>query len=252
MGDVEDRGAELALDALQLDPQVLAQLGIERRQRLVHQETVAGSRTSARPIATRCISPPDSLVARCRACPRSAAVCRDLVDPCRDLGSAQSCAAASATGRRDCRRRYSADRASIVGTRRRHRGRAGGSARHVLAARSGHGRRPGSRGRRPGAASWSCRRRSARAARRTRRRRSSSRGRATATVSPKRLVTPARAGSQPWPAAGHQSTRQRAAALRDRTARRSRIEREADPLADRQPACCSARARAAGRPGCRR
>ena len=37
VGDVEDGGAELALDALELDPQVRAQLGVERGERLVHQ-----------------------------------------------------------------------------------------------------------------------------------------------------------------------------------------------------------------------
>ena len=37
VGDVEDRRAELLLDALQLEAQIGAQLGVERRERLVHQ-----------------------------------------------------------------------------------------------------------------------------------------------------------------------------------------------------------------------
>ena len=37
VGDVEDGGAELLLDALQLEPEVGAELGVERGERLVHQ-----------------------------------------------------------------------------------------------------------------------------------------------------------------------------------------------------------------------
>ena len=37
MGDIEDGGAELLLDALQLEAKVGAQLGVERGERLVHQ-----------------------------------------------------------------------------------------------------------------------------------------------------------------------------------------------------------------------
>ncbi len=37
MRDVEDGGAEIVLDVLQLQPQIGAQLGVERGERLVHQ-----------------------------------------------------------------------------------------------------------------------------------------------------------------------------------------------------------------------
>ena len=48
--DIEQRRAELALDALEFDPQVGAQLGVERREGLVHQEDgrVADQRASDR------------------------------------------------------------------------------------------------------------------------------------------------------------------------------------------------------------
>ena len=113
------------------------------------------------------------------------------LDPAADLlGLRHRAAPASAAGRPDCRRRRDADRArycwktkatSRVG--RRDRG-------DVAAADARPSRRRASRGRRPGAASWSCRHRSGRAARRTRRRRRRATGPPTAVALPKRLVTP--------------------------------------------------------------
>ena len=62
VGHVDHRGLELAAEADQLDAQRFAQLGVEVGERLVHEKE-PGRRTMARPIATRCISPPESLVA---------------------------------------------------------------------------------------------------------------------------------------------------------------------------------------------
>ena len=63
VGDVDRRRPELALE-LSISARICdAQLGVEVRKRLVHQEDL-GSRTIARPIATRWRWPPES----CPAC----------------------------------------------------------------------------------------------------------------------------------------------------------------------------------------
>jgi hypothetical protein len=59
VGDVDRGRALLEMQPLDLGAHLLAQLGVERADRLVHQHRL-GPATSARPIATRCMSPPDS------------------------------------------------------------------------------------------------------------------------------------------------------------------------------------------------
>ena len=121
--DVEDGGAELLLDALQLEPQIGAQLGVERGQRLVHQvdRRLAHQRAAdgdalhlAAGELRRAVL---ELVRRCAAARRPAS------HALRDLGLRRRGAPASAAGRRGCRRPRDADRANIAGTRRRRRAR---------------------------------------------------------------------------------------------------------------------------------
>ena len=119
VGHIEDRRAKFHLDALQFQPQIGAQFGVERRQRLVHQID-RGWRTSARPMATRCISPPDKargpvaeLAADVQHLGHHSTRLRSRPRPCG--------APASAAERRDCRRRSDADRASTAERRKRRR-----------------------------------------------------------------------------------------------------------------------------------
>jgi hypothetical protein len=58
VGDEDERDAGLVLQPLELDLHVLAQLQIERRQRLVEQQNL-GPRRQARASATRCCWPPE-------------------------------------------------------------------------------------------------------------------------------------------------------------------------------------------------
>ena len=157
---------------------------------------IAGLRTSARPIATRCISPPDSLVERLSS-----------------LWSMRTSFATSSTRRRISSSRHLARRRAqregqVVEDRQMRierilledegdvaRGRR--QLRHVAAAdvdRAAVGLlQPGDRA----AASSSCRRRSARAARRTRRRRCAGRGRGPPAIVAERLADAPAARRQP-------------------------------------------------------
>ena len=65
VGDVHERDADLALHGAQLQLQLLAQLGVQRTERLVEQQHLRAS-TSARASATRCCCPPDSWAGRLR------------------------------------------------------------------------------------------------------------------------------------------------------------------------------------------
>ena len=58
VGDVDRGRAHAVVQRAQLLGHVLAELGVERAERLVHQEAL-GSRTMARPSATRWRSPPE-------------------------------------------------------------------------------------------------------------------------------------------------------------------------------------------------
>ena len=120
--DVEHGGAQLALDALELEPQFGAQLGVERRQRLVHQidRRLAHQRAADRDALHLAAGQ-----ARSRGC-RASARCAAAPPPPGPGGgsSPRPCAApASAAERPDCRRPSDADRANIAGTRRRRRAR---------------------------------------------------------------------------------------------------------------------------------
>ena len=118
VGHVQDRRAELDLNPLQLQPQLGAQLGVERRQRLVHQ--IDGG------IAHQ--SPPDrdplhfaAGQAR-RPIPELAGdvqQLRRLLDALADDRLRERDAPASAAGTRDCRKRSGADRANIAERRKR-------------------------------------------------------------------------------------------------------------------------------------
>ena len=113
--------------------------------------------------------------------------------------------------------------------------RAAGGAAVTSGRRSRSARRPAAPGRRSGAASWSCRRRSARAARRTRRPDVRSRA-STATVSPN-ACSRLRAGPQPWAASARQAEGSaRSLAGSNRTI--CGVEGEADRLADRGALAC--------------
>ena len=58
VGHVDERDADLALDALELDLHLLAQLEVERAERLVEEQD-GGRLMSARARATRCAWPPE-------------------------------------------------------------------------------------------------------------------------------------------------------------------------------------------------
>ena len=60
VGDEDEGDADLALDRLQLDLHLLAQLEVERAQRLVQQQHARARLTSARASATRWRWPPES------------------------------------------------------------------------------------------------------------------------------------------------------------------------------------------------
>ena len=95
----------------------------------------------------------------------------------------------------------------------------------------------GGRGRRSGAASWSCRRRSGRAGRRRRRPGWSCVTPSSAVTAPKALLTLGERRPQPWRAPSRcAAERERAAALGLEDRERAGVEGEAGGLADRAPA----------------
>ena len=120
VGDVEHGRAEVLLDPLQLEAQVVAQLGVERGQRLVHQRHrgLAHQRPADRhPLHL----PAGKARRRVGELVLDAQQAGDLGHLLAHLGSRESGAAASAAERRGCRRRSGADRASTAGTRRSRR-----------------------------------------------------------------------------------------------------------------------------------
>ena len=116
--DVDRGHAEVRLDPGDLGPHLDAQLRVEVRQRLVHEER-AGSRTIARPIATRWRWPPESCSGLRSRGPRA----RGRRRPRAPAGRSRPSASCAASGRRPCcRTRSCAGRARSSGTPSRCRG----------------------------------------------------------------------------------------------------------------------------------
>ena len=186
VGHEDERDADLALDALQLELHRLAQLEVERAERLVEQQRArvvherAGERDALLLAAGELRRLAVGEVARAgrpRAARRRASRSRPsptflACGPERDV-----------VPHRHVReqRVLLEDRVDVALVRR--------DLRDVLALEPDLARRSAARTRRSSAASWSCRSRTGRASRRTRPRRIPKSASSTATKSPKRLVT---------------------------------------------------------------
>ena len=197
MRDIEDGRAEILLDALQLEPQI-ARAAWRRartaarpsgRRRAAHQRAADGDalHLAAGKLRRACSASLSSMR-------RSS---RDLARPCALI----SCSGTRRAGERSGKARLSKTREMRI--ERILLEHEGDVARRRLASRSHRGRRSttrpasGARGPRRAAESSSCRRRSDRAARRTRHRRCRATARRPPRCAPKRLVRPCAARLQP-------------------------------------------------------
>ena len=185
VGDDHEGGLQPRLQRFQLEARLLAQLAVERRERLVEQQHL-------RPLGERACErdalalPAGQLVRPCARRNRTAAPAPASRRPARRSRPSAGRPAAARTPH--CRRPSGAETARSSGTScspaadRAAR-------RQGLLPRAARARRPASRSPRAGAAAWSCRSPRARAARRTRVPGFRASGRSTAVKAPKRFVT---------------------------------------------------------------
>ena len=191
--DDDEGEAELLLQAHQLEARALAQLAVERRQRLVEQQELgplgqrAGQRHALALAARELRRPALAVVGRAapgpaprrrawRSRPRQALAAQAVADVARHVHVREEGVGLE----------HHVDRPAV----RRHAG-------HVLAVDQDAAARRASRSPPACAAGWSCRSPSRPAARRARRARSSRSTPSTATTAPKRLLTPVDADDRP-------------------------------------------------------